>query len=94
LLASMPDSVTRAPVAYSQRLRLYKGEITPAAMFTPADTVDVQVATLSFGLGNWHLIRGDTVAARAQFTRAVASGGWPGFAFMASEAELARLKNR
>ncbi|MBL8960978.1 MAG: tetratricopeptide repeat protein, partial [Gemmatimonadetes bacterium] len=38
LLASMPDSVTRAPVAYSQRLRLYKGEITPAAMFTPADT--------------------------------------------------------
>ncbi|MBL8983607.1 MAG: tetratricopeptide repeat protein [Gemmatimonadetes bacterium] len=94
LLAGMPDSVTRAPVAYSQRLRLYQGEITPNAMFTPADTADVQVATLAFGLGNWLLLRGDTTAARAQYTRAVASGGWPGFAFMASEAELARLARR
>jgi tetratricopeptide (TPR) repeat protein len=91
LLASMPDSVTRIANAYAQRLRLYKNELTKATVFTPADTVDVQVATLSFGLGNWHLVRGDTVAARAQFTRAVASGGWPGFAFMASEAELGRM---
>lgn len=94
LLAAMPDSVTRAPVAYSKRLRLYKGEITPNAMFTPADTADVQVATLAFGLGNWLLLRGDTAAARAQYTRAVASGGWPGFAFMGSEVELARLARR
>ncbi|MBK8247003.1 MAG: tetratricopeptide repeat protein [Gemmatimonadetes bacterium] len=92
LLASMPDSVTRIANAYAQRLRLYKGELPPGALFTPADTIDVQVATLSFGLGNWHLVRGDTTAARAQFTRAVASGGWPGFAFMASESDLTRMR--
>lgn len=94
LLANMPDSVTRAPVAYSQRLRLYKGEITSAALFTPGDTADVQVATLAFGLGHWYLLRGDTTAALGNFTRAIASGGWPGFAFMASEAELARFNAR
>lgn len=93
LLASMPDSVPRAAAnAYGQRLRLYKGEVGPANVITAADTVDVQVATLAFGLGNWHLIQGDTARARSLFSRAVASGGWPGFAFMASEAELRRLK--
>ena len=53
---------------------------------------DVQVATLSFGLGNWYLVHGDGVRARAAFERAIASGGWPGFGFIVSEAELARMK--
>lgn len=89
----MPDSVPRtAANAYGQRLRLYKGEIGPDAVITPADTADVQVATLSFGLGTWHLVRGDTAVARRLLERAVASGGWPGFAFMGAETELARLK--
>jgi tetratricopeptide (TPR) repeat protein len=93
LLASMPDSVPRAAAnAYAQRLRLYKGEIGPDAVFTPADTADVAVATLAFGLGNWYLVRADSAKARELFTRSVASGGWPGFAFMASEAELRRMR--
>ena len=78
--------------AYAQRLRLYRGSITPQQLFTPADTADVQVATLSFGLGNWYLVRGDTAAARAQFERSIRSGGWPGFGFIVSEIELRRLK--
>jgi tetratricopeptide (TPR) repeat protein len=56
MLASQPDSL---PVdnAYARRLTLYRGEISPDQVFTPADTADVQVATLSFGLGNWYLVR-------------------------------------
>ena len=78
--------------AYTRRLQLYRGEIGPEAVVTPADTDEVQVATLAFGLGNWYLVRGDKVEARKWFERSVQSGGWPGFGFIASEAELRRLR--
>ena len=78
--------------AYTRRLQLYRGEIGPDAVLTAADTDDVQVATLAYGLGNWYLVKGDTAQARTWFERSVqASGGWPAFGFMASEAELRRL---
>jgi tetratricopeptide (TPR) repeat protein len=89
MLDRRPDSL---PVnnAYAQRLRLYRGLIPPDSVFTPADTADVQVATLSYGLGNWFLVRGDTMQARAWFERAIRSGGWPAFGFIVSEIELRR----
>jgi tetratricopeptide (TPR) repeat protein len=77
--------------AYRQRLRLYRGEIGPDSVLTASDTGDVAIATLSYGVGNWHLVRGDTAQARRWFERAVASGGWPAFGFIAAEAELRRL---
>jgi tetratricopeptide (TPR) repeat protein len=93
LLAAMSDSVPlTAANAYSQRLRLYQGKITPEQVFTPADTSDVAVATLAYGIGNWYLLRGDTARARHWFERSIQSGGWPAFGFMASEAELARKR--
>jgi len=78
--------------AYTRRLKLYRGEIGPDAMVTPADTDDVQVATLAYGLGNWYLIRGDQAQARRWFERSIQSGGWPAFGFIASEVELRRLR--
>lgn len=92
MLARRPDSLPTT-AAYARRLRLYRGDITAESYFTPADTGDVEVATLSHGLGNWYLVRGDTARARAQFERAVRSGGWPAFGFIVSEAELARLRS-
>jgi tetratricopeptide (TPR) repeat protein len=91
MLDRRPDS---KPVtnAYTRRLQLYRGEIGPEAVVTPADTEDVQVATLAYGLGNWYLVRGDTAQARTWFERSVRSGGWPGFGFIASEVELGRLR--
>jgi tetratricopeptide (TPR) repeat protein len=79
--------------AYTQRLRLYRGEIGPDAVITPADADEVQIATLAYGLGNWYLVRGDKAQARKWFERSVqATGGWPGFGFIVSEVELRRLK--
>jgi tetratricopeptide (TPR) repeat protein len=79
--------------AYTQRIRLYRGEIGPEAVLTPADTDEVQIATLAYGLGNWYLVRGDKAQARKWFERSVqASGGWPGFGFIVSEVELTRLR--
>ena len=91
MLDRKPDSIP-ANNAYSRRLKLYRGEIGPDQVFTPADTGDVQVATLAFGLGNWYLIRADTANARKWFERSVASGGWPAFGFILSEIELRRLR--
>jgi hypothetical protein len=93
MLRTRPDS-PETTNAYRQRLRLYRGEIAPDSVLTPADTSDVAIATLSYGVGNWHLVRGDTARARRWFERAVASGGWPAFGFMAAEADLQRLRRR
>jgi Flp pilus assembly protein TadD len=90
MLARRPDSLP-ATNAYVRRLRLYRGEIGPDAVLTAADTGDVDVATLAFGLGNWYLVRGDSARARQLFERSIASRGWPAFGFIASEAELARM---
>jgi len=91
---AMLDRRPEKPVtnAYTRRLQLYRGEIGPDAVVTAADTDDVQVATLAFGVGNWHLLRGDKAQARQWFERSVQSGGWPAFGFIASEAELKRLR--
>lgn len=92
MLARRPDSL-KVTNAYARRLQLYRGEIGPADVFTLADTADVQVATLSYGLGNWYLVaRADTARAREWFDQAVRSGGWPGFGFIVSEVELRRLR--
>ncbi|HET7189577.1 MAG TPA: tetratricopeptide repeat protein [Gemmatimonadaceae bacterium] len=90
MLGRRPDTLP-ASNAYVKRLRMYRGEIAPEALFAPSDTGDVDVATLAFGLGNWYLVKGDSARAREQFRRSIASGGWPAFGFIASEAELARM---
>jgi tetratricopeptide (TPR) repeat protein len=91
MLDRRPDS---KPVtnAYTRRLQLYRGEIDPDAVVTSADTDDVQVATLAYGLGNWYLLRGDNAQARRWFERSIQSGGWPAFGFIVSEVELRRLR--
>jgi tetratricopeptide (TPR) repeat protein len=90
MLDRRPDS---KPVtnAYTRRLQLYRGEIGPEAVVTAADTDEVQIATLAYGLGNWYLLKGDKAQARKWFERSTqASGGWPGFGFIVSEVELKR----
>ena len=44
----------------------------PDAVVTAADTDDVQVATLAYGVGNWYVLRGDKAQARHWFERS----GW------------------
>jgi len=93
LLDRHPDR-PNAGNGYAQRLRLYRGDVSPDSVFTPADTSDIQVATLSYGIGNWYLVHGDTTKARSWFARSVASGGWPAFGFIVSEVELRSSRAR
>jgi tetratricopeptide (TPR) repeat protein len=82
------DELERATIPYAERLRLYRGFRDPGNTVGPADTTDINLATVSYGIGNWFLLRGDTVTARTWFERSVRSNGWPAFGFIASEVEL------
>ncbi|MBW3552150.1 MAG: hypothetical protein KY466_01500 [Gemmatimonadetes bacterium] len=76
--------------AYHRRLRLYRGDIAPDSLL-PADADALALATYGYGLGTWHLIRGDSAAARAVYEDLMTTGYWPAFGFLAAEAELARM---
>ncbi len=91
VLDTYGDSI-RVDNAYARRIRLYRGQVGPNDVITAADTAGVQVSTLSYGLGNWYLVRGDIQRARQWFQRAVSTDGWPAFGFIAAEAELRRLR--
>lgn len=92
MLDQRPDSLPVDPnYGYARRLALYRGTIPPDALLRDGDDA-LTTATLAYGLGNWHLVRGDTASARRMFERAVASGGWAAFGFILSEVELRRLR--
>ena len=91
VLDRLPESLPPGN-AYARRVRLYRGEIGPDDVITAADTGDIALATLSYGVGDWYVVRGDTARAREWFERSIASGGWPAFGFIVSEIELRRLR--
>lgn len=77
--------------AYYRRLQLYRGDL-PADSLLPPGSDALALATYGYGLGTWHLLRGDTTAARALYDDLMATGYWPAFGYLAAEAELARLQ--
>ena len=86
-----PDPKPAPPgYGYVTRLKLYRGDITPEQVITPADSDAVQRSTLYYGLGNWYRVQGDTAKARDMWERAIHSGGWAGFGFIVAERELRR----
>ena len=89
MVRTLPDTF-KIPehYAYGRRLMLYRGELGPDAVVAGGDTSDVQQATLNFGVGTWYLAKHDTVHARTHFERAVATKGWPAFAYLLSERTL------
>ncbi len=91
---SEPRESAAANDAYERRLALYRGRVAPDAVLTPSDTAGVLRATLMYGLGQWSLLRGDTLGARRWFERGIATGAWPTFGFIAAEVELGRLSAR
>lgn len=92
LLDARPDTASTG-AAYDWRLKLYRGEITPEEALAGVGTEAVNVATVSYGIGNWFLVRGDKAEARTWFERSIAaSDGWPAFGFILSEVDLARVR--
>ena len=78
--------------SYHRLLLMYKGEVAPDAVLTPAEKGDaVQDATVAYGVGNWHRYNGRKEEARRLFERIIAMPQWSAFGYIAAEAELARM---
>jgi hypothetical protein len=76
---------------YLDRIRLYKGELSPEELLEREGGA-VDVATRSYGVGAWYLVNGDVERARRAFERTLVNAQWGAFAVLAAEAELARLR--
>ena len=77
--------------AYHRRLLMYKGRERPEALLDAPTADATTLATQGYGVGNYHLVMGDTAKAVAVFERVVTGTGWNAFGFIAAEADLARM---
>ena len=53
---------------------------------------ELAFVTGAYGVGNWHLMEGDTARARGLFERIVSGDQWPAFGYIAAEVDLARMR--
>jgi len=75
--------------SYRNRLRLYKGELSPDDLLR-AGGDDIGLATYGYAVGSFYQFAGENDKAQAVFARVVEGRGWPAFGYAAAEAELAR----
>ena len=87
-----PQMQVKESKSYYDRLLFYKGLKKEDDLLHLKDATDLEVATVGYGLGNWHLYSGNRAKADEYFRRIVAGPYWPAFGFIAAEAELARSR--
>lgn len=77
--------------AYHKLTLMYAGEIAPESLLEQnVETTDG--VTILYGVGNWYLYNGQHEKARALFQKIVDGDHWAPFAYIAAEAELARMR--
>ena len=76
--------------SYLRRLLLYKGALEEDELLGPAGELDL--ATLGYGVANWHLYNGREDQARTLFEKILRGSYWSAFGYIAAEADLARLR--
>jgi tetratricopeptide (TPR) repeat protein len=87
-----PQMQVKDNKSYFDRLLFYKGIKKEAELANFDKATDIEISTLGYGLGNWHLYNGNRPKAEEYFRKAVGVKHWPAFGFIASETELARKK--
>jgi len=81
--------------SYYNRLLMYKGIINPEELIKgdiDSDAGRLQYVTQGYGLGNYYLRQGELQPATETFFKVLKTNYWAAFGFIASEMELARLK--
>jgi tetratricopeptide (TPR) repeat protein len=86
-----PDMKVEENRSYFDRLLLYKGLKKEGDLINDKMT-DLEVATVGYGIGNWHLYNGNRDRAKTYFEKVVSTRYWPAFGFIAAETELARMR--
>jgi tetratricopeptide (TPR) repeat protein len=82
--------------AYHQRLLMYKGEVDEDRLITGtlnSDQGRLQYVTQGYGLGNHYLNQGKKQEATETFMMVMKTNYWAAFGYIASEKELAILKD-
>jgi len=87
-----PQMQVKENKSYYDRLLFYKGLKSEADLINVEKATDLEIATVGYGIGNWHLYNGNTAKADDYFHKIVSGKYWPAFGFIAAEAELARNK--
>jgi dipeptidyl aminopeptidase/acylaminoacyl peptidase len=77
--------------AYLNRLLMYKGLLAPDDLLRAGGN-DLDAPTLGYAVGNWYLYNGQREKAKEVFAGTVKGPCWPAFGFVASEAELVRMR--
>ena len=75
--------------SYHRLLLMFAGEIDPSEILGEEAT-PLELATVGYGVGNWHLIEGDEELAFEIFEDVIGTDFWPAFGYIAAEAEVAR----
>ena len=81
--------------SYHRLLMMYKGETPADALLEASKKESLDAVTIGYGVANWHLYNGRADRARAILTGIVDQyerSQWAGFGYIASEADLARLR--
>jgi tetratricopeptide (TPR) repeat protein len=80
--------------AYLRLVQMYKGlrAVDSVLALAPNGEMSVTDATAAYGIANWHLYNGRRDEAERLFKRILAGGQWGAFGYIASEAELARMR--
>jgi tetratricopeptide (TPR) repeat protein len=77
--------------SYYDRLLMYKRFKKESEIVTDKMT-DLDIATVTYGVGNWHLCNGDKAKAMAMFQKITDGKYWPAFGFIAAETDLKRIR--
>jgi tetratricopeptide (TPR) repeat protein len=85
-----PQMHVKENKSYYDRLLFYKGLKSETDLINVEKATDLEIATVGYGIGNWHLYNGNGAKAEEYFRKIVAGKYWPAFGFIAAEAELAR----
>jgi tetratricopeptide (TPR) repeat protein len=86
-----PDMKVEENKSYFTRLLFYKGLKKESELINDRMS-DLDMATVGYGIANWHFYNGDKAKAKEYFQRIVAVKHWPAFGFIAAETELVRMK--
>lgn len=87
-----PDMKVKENKSYFDRLLFYKGLKKESDLVNVEKATDLEIATVGYGLGNWHLYNGNRAKAEELFRKIVSGKYWPAFGFIAAETELTRNK--
>jgi tetratricopeptide (TPR) repeat protein len=77
--------------SYCDLLLFYKGLKEESEIVEMAKTSDLNLATIGYGIGCWHLYNNESEKAMTYFEAVVQTPYWPAFGYIAAEAEQYRV---